>query len=214
MFVEDHMTSKNLDGLKTISPNTPIMEAWQLLKENDIRRLPVVKGDKLVGIVTEGDLQESKASDASSLSIYELNYLVNQIKVDQVMTEDPITVNADDTLDRAALIMREEKVGGLPVLDKGELVGIITESDIFDAMIGLMGFRVGEVRIMIAVEDRAGALIEALQPISQYGNILSIASDRKGESNKIINVIRIATQDKEAIIEGMQEAGIEIMDVC
>src|SRR6056297_214679 len=212
MFVGDHMTAEKLiGGLKTVSPDTPIMEAWHVLKDNNIRRLPVLEEEKLVGIVTEGDLQEAKASDASSLSIYELNELLDQLTVDQVMTGHPITVSREETLDRAALLMRRNKVGGLPVLDDGELVGIITESDIFDTIIEVLGFRVGGVRMTISVEDRPGALIKALTPVSEYGNLLSIASERSGENNRI--TIRIATENTEALKECMEEAGVEVIDV-
>lgn len=206
------MTAEKLiGGLKTVSPDTQIMEAWHVLKDNNIRRLPVLEEEKLVGIVTEGDLQEAKASDASSLSIYELNELLDQLTVDQVMTGHPITVSPEETLDRAALLMRRNKVGGLPVLDDGELVGIITESDIFDTIIEVLGFRVGGVRMTISVEDRPGALIKALTPVSEYGNLLSIASERSGENNRI--TIRIATENTEALKECMEEAGVEVIDV-
>ena len=206
------MTAEKLiGGLKTVSPDTQIMEAWHVLKDNNIRRLPVLEEEKLVGIVTEGDLQEAKASDASSLSIYELNELLDQLTVDQVMTDHPITVSPEETLDRAALLMRRNKVGGLPVLDDGELVGIITESDIFDTIIEVLGFRVGGVRMTISVEDRPGALIKALTPVSEYGNLLSIASERSGENNRI--TIRIATENTEALKECMEEAGVEVIDV-
>jgi CBS domain-containing protein len=118
----------------TISPDDTIGDADRLLHEYNIRRLPVVDDDlNLVGIVTLGDIREASASDATSLSVWELNYLLAKLKVKKVMTPDPITVYTTDAVTKAATLMLENKVSGLPVVTPagGTLVGIITESDIF-----------------------------------------------------------------------------------
>lgn len=117
----------------TIAPDTSLTDAHELLRDHNIRRLPVVnrKGE-LVGIVTLGDIREASPSDATTLSIWEMNYLLAKLQIEEIMTPDPITVNASDTIAEAARLMMENKVSGLPVLDaKGNMVGIITESDIF-----------------------------------------------------------------------------------
>jgi acetoin utilization protein AcuB len=113
----------------TITPQTTLPEVQRIMLEHKIRRLPVVKSDRLVGIVTLGDIREAKASDATTLSIYELNYLMDKLTAKDLMTPDPITVTPDTTLGEAARLMVEHKVGGLPVVDHGKLVGIITETD-------------------------------------------------------------------------------------
>lgn len=123
MIVKEHMSK----GVITIAPDTPIMEAREKMKQNKIRRLPIVKDGRLLGIVTEGDIQEAGPSDATSLSVWELNYLLAKTTVDEVMTRDVITTKPSDTIEDAAIMMRENKVAGLPVMDDGELVGIITE---------------------------------------------------------------------------------------
>lgn len=116
----------------TITPETTLPKAHRLMMEHNIRRLPVVKNKKVVGIVTLGDVRGAEPSGATSLSIWEINYLISRLKIEEIMTPRPITVLEDATLGEAAQIMLEHKVSGLPVLDDdGQLVGIITESDIF-----------------------------------------------------------------------------------
>jgi acetoin utilization protein AcuB len=117
------------ENIITITPQTTLPEAQRIMFEHKIRRLPVVKSDKLVGIVTLGDIREVKPSDATTLSIYELNYLIDRVTVKDFMTPNPITISPDATIGDAARLMVEHKVGGLPVVDHDKLVGIITETD-------------------------------------------------------------------------------------
>ncbi|MDQ6738906.1 MAG: CBS domain-containing protein [Actinomycetota bacterium] len=115
-----------------IEPHTPVLDAYNEMIHGGIRRLPVVDGGRLVGIVTLGDLREARPSPATSLSIYELNYLLSKLTVDRVMTHTPLTVTAEMRLTDAAALMLAHKVGGLPVVDPhGRPIGIITESDFF-----------------------------------------------------------------------------------
>ena len=116
----------------TVTPQTTLPEAHRLMKENDIRRLPVLDNDRLVGIVTWGDIREASASDATSLDFFELHTLLDRMPVREFMTRNPVTVHPITTISSAAHLMMEHKIGGLPVVDHhGRLVGIITESDIF-----------------------------------------------------------------------------------
>lgn len=121
----------------SVSPTLSLPEANELMKRNKIRRLPVVDGGELVGILTLGDLREAGPSDATSLSIFELNYLLARLTVGKIMTHDPLTVSSSTGLTEAAKLMLHHKIGGLPVVDNGELVGVITESDIFRAYVHL-----------------------------------------------------------------------------
>ena len=126
--VRDWMTPNPI----TITPETTLPEAHRIMKEKSIRRLPVEDKGRLVGIVTLGDVRSAEPSGATSLSIWEINYLVSRLKVTEIMTPDPIVVNVDSSVSRAAHLMLRYKVSGLPVVDyDGRLVGIITESDIF-----------------------------------------------------------------------------------
>ena len=116
----------------TITPETTLPEAHKLMTDYQIRRLPVVKDGRLVGIVTRGDIRGAEASDATSLSVWELNYLLSQLKIKGIMTRRSIVISQEATIDEAAQVMLKHKISGLPVVDlHGELVGIITESDIF-----------------------------------------------------------------------------------
>lgn len=130
-LVRDWMTANPI----TITPKTTLPEAHRLMLERHIRRLPVVDHGKLKGIVTIGDLRKAEPSGATTLSIYELNYLVAMLTVDKIMTREVITVSSDTPLYKAARLMLENKIGGLPVLDDGRVVGIITDSDIFRVLV-------------------------------------------------------------------------------
>jgi CBS domain-containing protein len=127
-LVRDWMTRE----VVVVAPETTLPEAHRLMNDNEIRRLPVMKNGQLVGIVTRGDVRGAEASDATSLSIWELQYLIAKIKVKEIMTPDPITVSQDSTIGEASQVMLDYKISGLPVVDSdGKLAGIITESDIF-----------------------------------------------------------------------------------
>ncbi len=129
--VRDWMTPNPI----TIDPKTTLPEAHKLMKECHIRRLPVVDRGKLVGILTLGDVREASPSDASSLSIFELNYLLAKLNVENIMTRDPITIAPTATIREAAQLMLEHKIGGVPVVEDEKLVGIITESDIVRVLV-------------------------------------------------------------------------------
>ncbi len=130
-LVRDWMTPRPI----TIDPKTTLPEAHKLMKSSRIRRLPVVDHGKIVGILTLGDIREASPSDASSLSVFELNFLLARLTVDHIMTRDPIVVSPTATIRQAAELMLEYKIGGLPVVQDEELVGIITESDIFRVLV-------------------------------------------------------------------------------
>jgi CBS domain-containing protein len=132
VMVREWMTSPVL----SVAPHTSISSAHQVMKENGIRRLPVVENEELVGIITLGDVREASPSSATTLSIWELNYLWAQLTVEKVMTRQVITVKPDDLIIDAAELMLENKISGLPVVDsKGKLMGILTESDIFRMLV-------------------------------------------------------------------------------
>lgn len=123
----------------TVTPNTTLPEARRLMDGNDIRRLPVVAGGELVGIITLLDLMRAAPSPATSLSVWEINYLLDKLTVAEVMTSPVMTVAPDTDLYEVARLMLAHKIGGLPVMENGKLVGIITESDVFRVMVELLG---------------------------------------------------------------------------
>lgn len=130
-LVRDWMTPNPV----TISKDTSLTDASRLMKVNHIRRLPVVEHNRVIGIVTWGDIREASASDATTLSVFELAYLLDEVPVIHVMTRNPITVTPTTSIDRAAQLMLEHKIGGLPVVEDEQIVGILTESDIFRMLI-------------------------------------------------------------------------------
>jgi CBS domain-containing protein len=125
--VRDWMTPDPL----TIDPGLSVSGAYQLMKESGVRRLPVVEGDRLEGIVTLGDLRAAVASPAANLSIFEIAFQMERFTVRQIMTQEVVTITPDTSIEVACELMQKHKIGGLPVLSNGRLVGILTESDVF-----------------------------------------------------------------------------------
>lgn len=209
MFVKWKMTPNPI----VIDPEVSILDALHIMKENKVRRLPVVAHGKLVGIVTEKDLRESPSLKATSLSIYELNYLLAKTPVKEVMTKNPITVTPETTIEEAAVIMRDNQISGLPVVEDGKIVGIVTETDIFDMLVKLLGFRKG-TRLTLSLENRIGAIADLANIFKNLGiNIISIVvfeEEFKEEGNV---VVRVEVDDIERLIKTLESAGIKVVHI-
>jgi acetoin utilization protein AcuB len=166
MLVKNWM-SKNVI---TIDVNDSMEDAMKLLKEHGIRMLPVMKKGKLVGIITDRDLKKASASDANTLEIHELLYLLSKIKVKEIMTKDPISVPPDYTAEETAQVLLDSKISGAPVVDdNGQLVGTITQTDLFRVLISLTGVGNGGIQFGFQVEDRPGSIKEVADIIREYG---------------------------------------------
>ncbi len=205
MYVSNRMTSNPY----TISPEATIAEALELMRDNNIRRLPVIKSGKLVGIVTERALLEVSPSKATTLSVFEINYLLSKATVKSVMTKQVITVAPDTLLEEAALIMRENHFSSLPVIQDNKLVGIITETDIFESFIELMGFREYGTRLSVKINDnKPGVLADVSDIIAGFGiNITNFGVFRDEM------IIRINTLNIEPVIKKLEENGYKIISV-
>lgn len=153
----------------TISPDMPINEALNLMKRDRIRRTPVVHDGKLVGIVSDKDLLNASPSPATSLSVWEMNYLLSKITVKDVMTRKVLTVNEDTPIEEAARIMADNKIGGMPVMRDSKVVGIITETDLFKIFIELMGARDKGVRATVTIHEQTGKLAEITKAVAENG---------------------------------------------
>ena len=153
----------------TISPDMPINEALNLMKRDRIRRTPVVHDGKLVGIVSDKDLLNASPSPATSLSVWEMNYLLSKITVKDVMTRKVMTVNEDTPIEEAARIMADNKIGGMPVMRDSKVVGIITETDLFKIFIELMGARERGVRATVTIHEETGKLAEITKAVAERG---------------------------------------------
>jgi acetoin utilization protein AcuB len=194
----------------TATPDMGVLDALKLMRKHKVRRLPVLENDKLVGIVVESELLRVAPSPATTLSVFEMNTILNKITVKEVMTPDPVTVTPDTLIEEAAVLMRENVVSGLPVLDNGKLVGIITETNIFDAFVDSMGLRSNGIRLALETEDRAGVLAEITRIIRDHGiNIISLATFYDGEEKRSI-VLRLDTTDVDTVVKDLEKAGCKV----
>ncbi|MCK4788470.1 MAG: CBS domain-containing protein [Desulfobacteraceae bacterium] len=162
----------------TVNVNDSMHDAMKLLKEHNIRMLPVMKEGELVGIITDRDIKRASASDATTLEIHELTYLMIRIKAIDVMNKDPITVRFDHTVEETAEVLLNNKISGAPVVgDKGNVVGIITQTDLFRALISLTGIGKKGIQFAFQLEDRPGSIKDVCDVIRSYnGRLVSILS--------------------------------------
>ena len=154
----------------TIDADASMYDASKLLKNHNIKMLPVMEKGKLVGIVTDRDIKRASASDATSLEIHELLYLISKIKIEEIMTKNPITVPQDYTVEETAEILLKHNISGVPVIDQyREVVGTITQNDIFKILISLTGAEKKGIQFGVEVEDRPGSIKEITDIIREYG---------------------------------------------
>ncbi len=166
MLIKDWMTREPI----TITDETSMIKAIHLMKQHRFRRLPVLHQGQLVGMVTDRDLKEASPSKATTLDVHELYYLLAELQVKEIMTRDPLSVSPDDTVERAAQLMLEHTISGLPVVDAGgQLVGIITQSDVFRAFMHITGIRQGGVQFALRLEDRPGLIKEVVDLLRARG---------------------------------------------
>ena len=184
MAVKDFMTRK----VVYISPDTTIAHAADIMREQTLHRLPVIENDKLVGLVTEGTIAEASPSKATSLSIYEMNYLLNKTKVKDVMIHDVITVSRYASLEDATYLMLKNKVGILPVVDNEQVYGVITDRDIFKAFLEVSGYGEEGVRMRFVTEDEVGVLEHIIRLLVE-------------ENLNISNTVNIPRKDGKVVIE-------------
>ncbi len=188
-------------------------KAMDLLKENEIRHLPVLKdGEKLVGILSERDIKQASPSPATALEIREIYYLLDKVKVKQIMTRRPYTVSSSAPIEEAALIIREKKIGCLPVVDNGKLVGILTETDIVDSFIEAMGVNGPGYRLEVALPNKPGMLYEVLKLLKDFdANIVSVATAPHDDPNRKILVLRIETRNYKVLKAAIRKSGFELL---
>jgi len=186
MFVGDRMTHPVI----TIPPETPLQDALNLMQKEHIRRLPVVDHrGTLVGIVSERDLLHASPSDATSLSVWELNYLLSKVTVEKIMTKQVISVTKETPLEEAARIMADSKIGGLPVTADGQVVGIITETDLFKVFLELLGARNAGVRVAALVANQPGELAKLTKAVFEAGGNIHALGTFQGESTHNAEVV-------------------------
>lgn len=211
MLVGERMTKPVI----SVSPDTPIQEALAVLRENRVSRLPVFdKKGKLIGIVSEDDLLHASPSDATSLSVWEINYLVSKITVERVMSAEVITVTEDTPLEEAARLMADHRVGGLPVMRGKKVVGLITQTDLFRVFLEMLGARESGVRVTALVNEEPGMLCRLTKAIDAAGGNIIALSTFAGKSEDDREVTLKVNQLDEAPLRNALEPLVnEIRDL-
>lgn len=198
----------------TIPPEMTINEALNLMRREHIRRAPVVKEGKLMGIVAEKDLLNASPSPVTSLSIWELNYLLSKITVKEIMTKHVLCVTEDTPIEEAARMMADNKVGGLPVMRDDHIVGMITETDLFKIFLELMGAREKGVRASVLVLDQPGQLAKLSQAISNLGGNIVALGTFAGEdpSNRLIT-FKVSGVEESQLREAITPLVEKLVDI-
>jgi acetoin utilization protein AcuB len=198
--------------LVTVEPETPIFQAQKLMIEHQVRKLPVVMSDRLVGMMTHDLFMEVTPSKATGFGVQEMHYLLNEMKVKEVMDKDPVTVSPDMPFEEALNLGQHKGNAGFPVMEHGELVGIITDGDIIrllNKFLGLgeegvritiegLGARLGEVNMILSILDRHRA------------PILSLMTRSRQEKQDLIALIRLEVKDATAIVEDLSNMGFQV----
>lgn len=202
-------------NLVTTTPDTPVAEAQSLMRRQKIHHLPVVEpSGKLVGIVTEKDLIYASPSPATSLSMYEINYLLAKLRVSKVMTREVITVTDDTPLEQAARIMSDHDIGCLPVVTDGKLLGIVTESDIFRVFVDVFGARRAGVRIEAILPDVRGELARLSGAIAGIGgNIIAFGSLPGDEPTSVLVTLKVDGVSRDKLLETIKPFVERLVDV-
>jgi acetoin utilization protein AcuB len=211
VLIKERMTHNPV----TIREDTSLDDALKIMRENKVRRLPVLnKNGKLVGIVSEKDLLYASPSPATSLSVWEIHGLLARIKIKELMTKNVITVCEDCPMEEAARVMVDNKIGGLPVMRGDQLVGIITETDLFKIFLELLGARTQGTRFTLLVPDKKGMLAAVAQQVFESGGNISALVQFLGEdpSNRTITM-KVQDVDKEVLWPRLEKLGIKLLDV-
>jgi len=211
MLVGYHMTRNPI----TVREDLSVGKALELMRRENVRRFPVVdRRGKLAGIVLEKDLIYASPSPATTLDIFEIHTLLSQIKVSEVMTQEVITVSEDAPLEEAARIMADNNIGGLPVMRNGDLVGIITETDIFKLFIEMLGARDPGVRINVQVPHERGELAQIAKEIADMGgNIVALGSIHGDDPAHYKLTIKVTDVPMDELTAKMEELELEVLDV-
>lgn len=201
----------------TIGPEASFYEARNLIHEKGVRHLPVVdKNNVLVGIVTDRDIREAAPSDATLLSVQELNYLLGKLKVSSFMTpkDKLITITPDTIIEEAVQLMHDHKIGCLPVLEGGKLYGLFTETDALDHLVDIFGFKQKGTRLTLALEDKPGTMLGILEVFKKHNiNIISIVTPSFMVEGKRIAAIRIRTEEYKDLITDLEKAGYDVLSI-
>lgn len=198
----------------TVSPDTPIQEALKLMRAENISRTPVVENGKMVGIVTENDLLNASPSKATTLSIWEINYLLSKVTAREVMTKKVYTIEEDCPIEEAACRMVDKDISGLPVMRNGEVVGIITEHDLFKIFIEMMGARQSGLRVSVLMPNQPGEIAKISRVIyDNGGDILGLGTFAGESVSNFLITLKISGVSEKKIRSLLEPIVIRIVDI-
>ena len=210
MFVGERMSRPVI----SVSPDAPIHEVLAMFRKEHIRRAPVMKTGKLVGIVSERDLLNASPSSATTLSVWELNYLISKVTVKDVMSRKVITVDQDTPIEEAARIMADKKIGGLPVTSGGKVVGMITETDLFKVLLELMGARQKALRVTATIPERPGELAKVTKAIaSNGGDFIAFGMFSGPDANSRVLTFKVEGMTKEKVRSALGDTVLKFWDI-
>ena len=210
MFVGERMSRPVI----SVSPDTPINEALAMFRKEHIRRAPVMSKGKLIGIISERDLLNASPSPVTTLSVWEMNYLISKVTVREVMTKKVITVDKDTPIEEAARMMADKKIGGVPVVSAGKVVGIITETDLFKAFLELMGARQKGLRVTATIPDQPGELAKLTKAIASHGgDFISFGMFSGPDTNSRVITFKVDGMKKNQIREVLGNIVLKFWDI-
>ena len=210
MFVGERMSRPVI----SVAPDAPINDVLAMFRKEHIRRAPVIKDGKLVGIVSERDLLNASPSSVTTLSVWELNYLISKVTVKNVMAKKVVTVDQDTPIEEAARIMADKKIGGVPVMSGSNVVGIITETDLFKIFLELMGARQKAWRVTATIAEQPGQLAKLTQAVAQSGgNFISFGMFAGPDSNSRVVTFKVEGLEKNKIREVLEPVVVKFWDM-
>ena len=198
----------------SITRDMPIHDALALFKKEKIRRAPVLKDGKLIGIISDKVLLNASPTQATSLSVWEMNYMLSKITVKEVMTREVLTVQADTPIEEAARLMADNKIGGVPVMKADKVVGMITETDLFKIFLELMGARTKGIRVTAIAEDHPGQLAMITKAIADAGgNFISFGQFATADGKTVIVTFKVAEMKLEDVKKALTKVVVKFVDV-
>jgi acetoin utilization protein AcuB len=191
-----------------------VPEALALFRKNQIHRAPVMKDGKMLGIVSESDLLNASPSSVSTLSVWEMNYLMSRVAVKQVMTKKVVTIEIGTPIEDAAHLMVDKKIGGMPVTRAGKIVGMITETDLFKVFMEMMGAREKGIRVSVLTEEKPGQIAKVSRLISDAGgNFLGFGSFAGPDASLMVITFKVTGIKKEDIKKVLGKEVKKILDI-
>ena len=210
MFVGERMSHPVI----SVTPDVPIHDVLVMFKKEHIRRAPVMKDGKLVGIVSQHDLLNASPSPVTSLSVWEMNYLISKVTVKQVMSKKVKTIDINTPIEEAARIMADSKIGGMPVMRSGQVVGMITETDLFKTFLELMGARTKGIRVTAEIDDAPGTLAKVTKAIADAGgDFISFGQFSGSDTNSKVLTFKVSGLKKDVVEKALTKHVKKFWDI-